>query len=283
MPPKALRSTRPSLSRRLAKYVKIWRVAVADRMVYRADFMINTFARFLPMLTTILLWHAIYAGAAEETIATYHLNEMISYLLLVHISRMFSSMPGLAKGIASDIREGQLKKYLLQPIDMITYLVTYRIAHKMTYILMSSLPYALLFFLCRQYLPAWPDLQTTLAYFLSLLLGFVVGFYFEASLGMLGFWFLEISSLLYVVGTVTYFLSGHMFPLDLLPGSWVVVLKSLPFQYLAYFPATIFLGKISGAALAQGLMMQLLWAIILYITCRCLYRWGLKRYSAFGG
>ena len=46
---------------------------------------------------------------------------MIAYLLLVQISRMFSSMPGLSGGIARDIRDGNLKKYLLQPIDMLWY------------------------------------------------------------------------------------------------------------------------------------------------------------------
>ncbi len=49
---------------------------------------------------------------------------MIAYLLLTHISRMFSSMPGLAGGIARDIREGTLKRYLIQPMDMIGYLLS---------------------------------------------------------------------------------------------------------------------------------------------------------------
>ena len=51
---------------------------------------------------------------------------------------MFSSMPGLAAGIARDIREGTLKKYLLQPIDLIGYLVSYRVAHKMAYIVVGG-------------------------------------------------------------------------------------------------------------------------------------------------
>ena len=65
---------------------------------------------------------------------------MIAYLLLIHISRMFSSMPGLAGGIARDIREGTLKKYLIQPIDMIGYLLSYRVAHKVAYIVTSFFP-----------------------------------------------------------------------------------------------------------------------------------------------
>src|SRR5438874_4563689 len=217
------------------KYGKILRASLVERMAYRADFFLSTILRFLPMLTTILLWHAVYVEAKPELVEKFSLNQMISYLLLVHISRMFSSMPGLAHGIARDIRDGNLKKYLLQPIEMIPYLLSYRVAHKMAYIVMSALPYALLFWLCRDYLPAWPEWPTFACYVVALLLAFLIGFFFEATIGMIGFWFLEVGSFLYVINTLSFFVSGHMFPLDLLPAPWDSVLKALPFSYLAYF------------------------------------------------
>src|SRR5436190_9620178 len=148
----------------LRKYGKILRVSLVERMAYRADFFLSTILRFLPMLTTILLWHAVYENANASLTDKFSLNQMISYLLLVHISRMFSSMPGLAHGIARDIRDGNLKKYLLQPIEMIPYLLSYRGAHKMAYIATSSLPYGLLFFLCRDVFDGWPEPLTFLAY-----------------------------------------------------------------------------------------------------------------------
>ncbi len=49
-------------------------------------------------------------------------------------------MPNLAGGIARDIREGTLKKYLIQPIDLIAYLMSYRMAHKAAYIVTSACP-----------------------------------------------------------------------------------------------------------------------------------------------
>jgi ABC-2 type transport system permease protein len=273
----------PTFAGVLRKYAKIWRVSLSDRLVYRIDFLVSTFLRFLPMLTTILLWHAIYAGSQSSEMAGYTLNGMISYLLLVHISRMFSSMPSLAGGIARDIREGTLKKYLLQPIDMLAYLVSYRVAHKMAYIMMSALPYAILFYLCRDYLPGWPSPEIFAAYVVSLLLAFVIGFFFEATIGMIGFWFLEVTSFLYVIGTITFFLSGHLFPLDLLDPFWVNIFKCLPFQYLAYFPATVFLGRVQGEELVWGLLLELAWAVALVLICRAVYRLGLRRYSAYGG
>jgi ABC-2 type transport system permease protein len=268
-------------------------------MTYRGDFFLSTFLRFLPMVTTILLWEAIYTGSGQERLSglswkdkaassrtdiiSFSRNEMIAYLLLVHISRMFSSMPGLAAGIARDVRDGTLKKYLLQPIDMIAYLVSYRAAHKAAYITTSCLPYALLFFLCRSYFDHFPEPLTLLGYVASLLLGFLIGFFIEAGIGMIGFWFLEVTSLLYVVNTVNFFISGQMFPLDLLPPFFAGVLKAMPFQYLAYFPAAVFLGKIQGMELIYGLALEFAWAVIFIAAANWFYRLGLRRYSAFGG
>ncbi|MCC6419370.1 MAG: ABC-2 family transporter protein [Gemmataceae bacterium] len=268
----------------LRKYWKIFRTSLTERLAYRADFFLSTLLRFLPMVTTILLWQAVYAAAgAGASRGGFTMDQMISYLLLVHISRMFSSMPGLAQGIARDIRSGNLKKYLLQPIEMLPYLLSYRVAHKCAYIATSALPYGILFFLCRDYFTLPTDPGIWAGYVTTLLLGFLVGFFFEATLGMLGFWFLEVGSFLYVINTVNYFVSGQMFPLDLLPGWLADVLKFLPFKYLAYFPATILLGKVQGQELVQGLLIEAAWAAGFIVLARWLYRLGLRRYSAYGG
>jgi ABC-2 type transport system permease protein len=265
------------------KYSKIFRASLVERMAYRGDFLLGTILRFLPMVTTILLWRSVYAGSGKASLEGFSYDEMIAYLLLTHISRMFSSMPNLAAGIARDIREGTLKRYLVQPLDLIGYLLSYRVAHKVAYIVTSALPYGLLFFLCRGYFHGFPDALTFAAYLLSLILAFLVGFYFETCVGMVGFWFLEVTSVLYIVITLNFFISGQMFPLDLLPQPWSTLLKSLPFQYMAYFPAVVFLGKVKGAALAWGLLAEAAWALFFVLLARGLYRLGLRRYGAFGG
>ena len=269
------------------KYYKIFRASLVERMTYRGDFLFGTLLRFLPLVTTILLWEAIYRGVPEHAMggkdAVFTYREMIAYLLLTNISRMFSSMPGLAGGIAREIRDGSLKRYMVQPVDLIGYLLVYRAAHKVAYIVTSFLPYAILFFVCRRYFDAFPGGVTLAAFGLSLILSFLVGFFFEACVGMVGFWFLEVTSLLYIVMTLNFFISGHMLPLDLLPEPWAGLLKMLPFQYMAYFPAVVFLGKVKGTALVVGLVAELVWALVFMALARVLYRAGLKRYSAYGG
>ncbi len=286
--PPLVATTLPPTPRRgvvpiVRKYTKIFRASLVERMTYRGDFLLGTLLRFLPMITTILLWRAIFAGSNKSSMNGFSFDETICYLLLVNISRMFSSMPNLAGGIARDIREGTLKKYLIQPIDLIAYLMSYRMAHKAAYIVTSALPYGLLFFLCRGYFHAFPDPVTLLAFGVSLILAFCVGFFFEVCIGMVGFWFLEVTSILFIVMTLTFFISGQMLPLDFLPAPWSTLLKALPFQYMAYFPAVVFLGKVKGAALVWGLVGELAWAMFFVVLARGLYRLGLRRYGAYGG
>ncbi len=86
----------------------------------------------------------------------------------------------------------------------------------MAYYTVSTLPFALVFFLCRGYFTAgWPEASVLLAFAFSLVLAFLLGFFLDLCIGLVGFWFLEVSSLLFVYMLLNFFLSGHMFPLDL--------------------------------------------------------------------
>ena len=55
------------------------------------------------------------------------------------IGRAFSSMPGLASGIALQIRNGEIKKYLIQPVDLTSFLLLMRVAHRSAKEIMESL------------------------------------------------------------------------------------------------------------------------------------------------
>ena len=100
---------------------------------------------------------------------------------------------------------------------------------------------------------------------------------------MVGFWFLEVTSLLYIVMTLNFFISGHMLPARPAARALGSILKALPFQYMAYFPAVVFLGKVKGWQLVLHLLGELSWAVVFMVLAAGLYRLGLRRYSAFGG
>ncbi len=293
---------------RLACWWTIFRIGLEERLVYRGDFALGTLMRFLPIVTQVFLWWAIFqarglnanwflvgevatAGCynivnsvgSNNTLAGYTYEDFVAYYLLTMVSRAFSSMPGLASGIAKQIRSGEVKKFLVQPIDLLGFLFLNRLAHKVAYYAVAVLPFAFVFYLCRSYFNGWPDSITLAACVASLLMSFLLGFYMEACLGLVGFWFLEVSSLLFVYMLFSFFMSGHMFPLDMLPPFWQQIVNFLPLRYLAYFPAAVFLEKITGWELLLGLASQAGWTGFFVVLSRFLYAAGLRRYSAFGG
>ncbi len=274
---------------RAATWWTILRICVEERLVYRGDFALGTLMRFLPIVTQIFLWHAVFEASGQSTLAGYKERHVVAYYLLTMLSRAFSSMPGLASGITQQIRDGEVKKFLLQPVDMLSFLLLGRIAHKVAYYSVATLPFALVFFLCRGYFTDLPDIAAThslatfAAFLATLIMGFVLGYFLEASLGLVGFWWLEVRSLLFVYMLMSFFLSGHMFPLDMLPEPWRSIVVVLPLQYLAYFPAAVFLGKVAGWELVQGLCIEFAWLLFFVLTARVMLNRGFKRYSGFGG
>ncbi len=265
------------------KYLTVFQISLSERLVYRADFFISTFLRFIPIVTTILLWRAIYDGAGREQVGGLDYNQMVSYYLCIMIVRAFGSMPKLASGISSDIRDGELRKYLIQPVDYLTYLLTLRTAHKLVYFLMAAVPYALVFWMCRRYLPGWPSPAQFSVAVVSLVLAFLIGFLINALIGLMGFWFLEVASFLHIFMTAQYFLSGHMFPLSMLPEGVQRAVTWMPFAYETYYPTLVLLQRYSLEESLLVVLRQAIWVVLLAAAVRLLWNRGLRRYAAFGG
>lgn len=266
--------------------------------------MLGTLMRFLPTLTQIFLWWAIYDVASdsvnhgeqgpmtvpsfeERRIVGYRYGDMVAYFLLVTISRAFSSMPGLASRISTQIRNGEIKRFLIQPVDMEASLLAQRMAHKLVYYWIAALPFALVFFLCRSFfVDGWPSGDVLLIFFASLILTFLLGFFLEYCIGLLGFWFLEVGSIVFIFMLMSFMLSGHMFPLELLPSEPIplrAIVDYLPFKYLAYFPAAVFLKKLEYHDMVQGLLIEAIWVLFFFVLSRILWRRGVARYSGYGG
>ena len=275
--------------------LRIWwtmlAISIEERLVYRGDFALGTLMRFLPIVKQVFLWTAVFSATSRGDIAGYDRNDIVAYYLLTMLSRAFSSMQGLATGIARSSRDGSIKKFLVQPVNYVSFLLASRVAHKLVYYAVAAAPFAAVFFLCRSFFPPLPEASTVVAFLVSLLLSFLLGFFLETTLGMLGFWFLEVSSLVFGYMLVQYLLSGHMFPIDMLAGipsgipgtSLADVVAWLPFQYTAYFPAAVWLGKVEGAELTRLLLVEAAWVVVMFFACRIAWKRGTRRYSGFGG
>jgi ABC-2 type transport system permease protein len=85
-----------------------------------------------------------------------------------------------------------------------------------------------------------------------------------------------------VVVVVIEFMSGSLFPIDILPAVMQKILYSLPFPYLIFFPLQTYLGKLPVTAVLAGLTVSISWAVVLWFILKFIWSRGLKVYQAYG-
>ena len=57
----------PSLALRLRTWWTILRISLEERLVYRGDFALGTLMRFLPLVTQIFLWTAVFERHGRQS------------------------------------------------------------------------------------------------------------------------------------------------------------------------------------------------------------------------
>jgi len=268
----------------MQKYLKVIEVGIQNSFVYRYNFFIQTVFQFVPLITTVLLWSAAYEGkAVNATIADYTLTKMIGYYILAMIASNVVGNWWQDFQISEEIRNGQLNKYLLKPVSYLGYRLSLVLSNKLVFLSVVTIPLAVGLFFFRYYLPPPATPVILVLFVISLLLTLLMNFLISFCIGLISFWMLEVSTLFFIFYGVQYFLSGSLFPLDLLPKPLYAVTKLLPFYYQAFFPVSMYMGKFTTAEIIRAIIIQIIWVIVIYLIAKLLWYRGLKRYSAAGG
>ena len=266
----------------LAKYFKLFDISLQNTVVYRWNFILRTLFDVVPLLGTVFLWRALFR-ARNQPVAGYDFGSMVFYFLLTLLASNLITPADDEWQIAADIREGQLNALLIKPVNYLSYRTSIflgnRVIHSAT-----ILPLVLLVFLGFHQYVRLPQVGVTWLWTaLSLGLAAMLQFFLAYAVAMLAFWFLEISTVVFIILSFEYFLSGHLFPLDLGPAWFRTASEWLPFTYELFFPVAVFLEKAQGVALWKGLAIQTGWVLAMWALGRWLWSRGLRHYGAYGG
>jgi ABC-2 type transport system permease protein len=264
------------------KYWHVINIGLQNTLVYRVNFLFRSLFGLIPLFATISLWQAIYAGQGGE-VAGYTLAQMISYYLVVTLVDMLTAVAEDDWQIAADIKDGNISQFLLKPIDYLTYRLCLFGAGRLIYTSVALVPVALFILGFRDQFVLPADWGTLGWFVLSLVLTALLQFFISYTMALLAFWVLEVSTFIFIVFAFEYIAGGHLFPLDILPPALARALHLTPFPYQLFFPVNIYLGRATGSALFQGLLIQAGWVVATYGLARFVWSRGIRKYSAFGG
>lgn len=258
------------------------RVGFQNTMVYRVNFLLRAGFGLIPLLATIYLWRTVYRGQSGS-VGSYTLPGMISYYLVVTVVDTLTSVTDDDWQIAADIKDGNISQFLLKPINYTMYRMCLFLSGKMIFAVMSLAPLGIFIFCERRYLVAPAGGWALACFVVSLGLTLALQFFMSYMMALLAFWLLEVSTIIFMLFAFEYIAGGHLFPLNILPPALERVLNFTPFPYLLFFPVSVYLGQVKGAALAAGLATQAAWAIFFCLLAQFVWRRGIKKYSAVGG
>jgi ABC-2 type transport system permease protein len=266
----------------MRKYWHVINVGIQNTLVYRVNFLCRALFGLIPLTASLSLWRAIYEGQAGS-VAGYTLAQMTSYYLVVTIVDALTAVAEDDWQIAADIRDGQISQFLLKPIDYLTYRLCLFGAGRLIYSAVAFVPVTVFILLQREYFTLPADGATLGWFAVSLVLTGLLQFLLSYTMALLAFWVLEVSTFIFIVFAFEYIAGGHLFPLDILPPALTQALALTPFPYQLFFPVSVFLGKTTGPALYQGLLIQAGWVVVAYGLARWMWSRGVRHYSAVGG
>jgi ABC-2 type transport system permease protein len=271
-----------SIASSFFKYWKLFEIGLQNTFVYRWNFLLRTIFGIVPLIGMIFIWRAVFEASAKP-IAGYEYSSMIFYFMVtVFLDNLITPTEDEWQ-IAAEIREGRISAYLIKPMNYLLYRLTAYLSYRLLYIAVVLTPILVLAIFFREYIRLPTHFSTWPVLALSTLMAAGIQFFIAYGIAMLSFWILEISTIVFILYSFEYFLSGHVFPLDIMPAWLQGFLHWSPFTYELFFPAQIAMERVGGAALWTGLAIQGGWLLCFALLARVMWKRGLQRYQAFGG
>jgi len=268
----------------LKKYAAVFKLEMQSKMEYRMDFLMSLVSGGFTVIIQLFLWTAIYGGQADEeaVLFGYEYSQMVVYVVMAAIMARIVAT-GFEYDIMSDIMEGNMNRFFVQPIGHLPYRIVGFLGAKvvenvMAIIIGAGLLITLTFTVGAEF--NFLNILIALAVApLSLLINAMMFYFLSAT----SFWLTWGWGVFNGWGVVTTILSGGIFPISVFGETAVSILRFLPFQYIIYFPLNIVVGNASRAMVFEGIAMQLIWILIFMGLSKLYWRVGMKKYIAARG
>lgn len=245
---------------------------------YRARVIVWVLVDISTVAILPFFWLALYGD--RETLAGFTRADIVTYYIVVGVIGLCATSH-VSRHVHESILKGTLSKSLVQPYG---YLV-YHFMRENSYKVFSGLTALFLVLMLRVFLSAYfilPSFATLLWFFFFLMLSRLLSFSFEVMTGLGSFWLAETGALKQIRFLIEKTFGGQFAPLALFPPLLQLISRYLPFQYLYYIPAQVYLEKIPPAAILHHAGFALLWVLIAFATIAILWRRGLYRYDGAG-
>jgi ABC-2 type transport system permease protein len=258
------------------KYLQIAKINLLNSTVYLTEFVMRAVFILVILFIFTHLWTAVYSSGGR--IEGFTIAMMLWYLLLAE--SIVTSQTYIHHEICEEIQTGNIAYTLTRPMKyalyylarsvssgVVRFVITFGLGALLLLVLVGGIHVAL----------------SSIPYIIVLsILAFLIDFLFTFNIGLLGFWLENTRSIHWLFHKIVFMLGGMLIPLEVYP-DWIAnISKILPFSYIAYHPAKMFV-QFDPSMVWTIILIQIAYIIILSGIATILYRYGIRRVSINGG
>lgn len=263
----------------MRSYLPIARATYMIGMVYRFGFLFTIVGNLVYLGVAYYLWKSIYRYS--DTIRGLTFNETFIYVALG--SAIFILLKTYADWyIHYEIREGIIANYLTKPMDFQIYNLFANFGSLLMNLTAITIPTALVMIFVFQVKIAFGI--GLFLFPISLLLAFLISFSIDYFIGLIGFYSESVWGFSTTKEILVTVFSGALIPLQFFPDAIQRVLYWLPFQAIYHTPLMMITRPDQGLQVFMPMILiQILWAILLFILARLFYNQAIKVLRIAGG
>ncbi|WP_195576643.1 ABC transporter permease [Paenibacillus sp. 1001270B_150601_E10] len=261
------------------KYVTLAKMTMQHTIAYRFSYFISLLGSLIFILTMFFMWKAIFDG--REELSGFTWPQMKAYIFITFLTNSLISWYSETR-ISKKILSGEVAMDLLKPLDFQKARAAETIGSSLMEGAIAAIMIGVTLVLAGGIM--LPESSLTLALFIiSLLASLLIKFCIVYIVGLICFWTSNSIGVAWMRAAVTNFLSGAIIPLSFFPAWLEFLARVLPFQGIVYIPASIYLERMSTIEAVQGIGMQLIWIIVLWIAAKGMWNWAVRQVTIYGG
>jgi ABC-2 type transport system permease protein len=259
------------------KYCAIFKIQVINSLAYPAELLWRSLAIVLFLWIFAQLWRITYAAAGKEIIEGLTLQDTLWYFMLAETIEL--SRPRLARLISDSVKDGSIAYLLNKPYNFLLYHLSTSLGESFFRWILNALFGGVIVWLL---VGPPPDPRGWPMALIAILGAMLLHFCFSALIGLAAFVVEEIAPFEWIYQKIIFILGGLLIPLDFLPQWLQSIAKSLPFSYMLYGPARLFVTPDLGrfTALLAG---QLTWLALFGGVLALVYARGARHLAINGG
>jgi len=267
----------------MRKYMSIFRIRFISGLQYRAAAYAGMATQFVWGFMTILMFWSFYQADAKAFPMEF--SQLSTYIWLQQAFLALFMAWFFENEIFESITNGNVSYELCRPIDIYNMWFARNMASRLSKAVLRCLPILVVcVFLPHPYGISQPaNITSAILFSISITLGFIVLVAFNMLIYISAFYTISSMGIRILSVSLVEFLSGAVIPLPFLPGGIRKTFELLPFASMQNTPFLIYTGNMGGEEAIVGVILQVFWLVVLFLTGKLLMKKALKKIVIQGG